>query len=155
MSGSHYIKDENGDYHHLNDEEYGEMQHENAMATIMSIMGTGGFVLALLYVFHVPFTYIIWGGIAVIALGVLLLLAYASKGEFFNALVAILIVYALMGWGAHWLRNKLDESSEKDQLKSEKQEKDKESYIFIKNNSFSIEPYLAHIIIMSDDKEIV
>ena len=155
MSGSHYIKDENGNYHHLNDEEYDVMQHENAMNKIGSIMGGGGIILALLYVFHAPFTYIMWGGIALIVLGILLLLANASKGEFFNSLVTILIVYALLGWGAHWLRNKLDEPSEKDQQKSEQREKDKESYNFIKNNSFIVEPCIAYKMIVSNDKETV
>jgi len=155
MSGSHYIKDENGDYHHLNDEEYGEMQHENSMSTIGGVMGAGGFVLAVLYVFHVPFTYILWGGIALIVLGVLLLLANSSKGEFFGSLVAILIIYALLGWGAHWLRNKIDDSTEKDKQKTEQREKDKEeSYNCIKSNSFVLKSCLSHKRTVSSYKEI-
>ena len=124
MSGSHFIKDENGDFHELNDEEYGEMQRQNTISTAGAIMGGGAFLLALIYVFiDIPFSYIMWGGIAVTVIGILILLGSASKSEFWGALVAVLIIYVLIGLGARWLRDKLNDGHEQ----QEKQEQEIES----------------------------
>lgn len=112
MSGSHFIKDEEGNYHHLNDEEYSQMQHDKAILFGPSAMVVGA--LGMWISSDIPSLFWIGLGFAVIGLIALKKISWSS-GEFWGYLIGTLVLIAGAYFGIRWVLNHYSEEKKQDQ----------------------------------------
>ena len=103
---SHFIKDNEGNYHEYSDEQYEELQCERARAGRQqlgcSIMCFGFIFAAIMTIFgEGTIAWLI--GIAVTIIGAFVFRANSSTAGF----VIVIILAILAYWGAYWLSNKI------------------------------------------------